>query len=532
MDSFDYIVVGAGSAGCVLANRLSEGGRRRVLLLEAGPEDKSFWIRFPLGVGKTIADPKVNWCLRSEPEPFAGGRRLAVPRGKVLGGSSSINGGVYVRGNRLDYDGWAQRGCRGWSFDDLLPYFKRAENFERAGASSLRGKGGPLNVADVAARDALLDGVIDAAVEQGWPRNPDVNGESQDGFNYSQTTTRKGWRNSAARAYLRPVRGRANLKVVVNAIARRVLFEGRRAVGIEYAVAGQVRQARATAEVILAAGAIHSPALLERSGVGAAERLRQLGIAPVADLPGVGENLQEHYAVWMKWRVANHLTLNERTRGWRALVEGMKFVFLHSGALAMPAGPMMGFAHTRPGLASPDVQFHATPLTFENPETRRLDRFPGLTISCLVLRPESRGSVHLESAAPDAQPAIRFNAFEAQGDVDCIAAGMKIARRIVASPALARFQPQELAPGPQVASGAELDTYVRRYGNTCFHPVGTCRMGSDEAAVLDPALRVRKVEGLRVADASIMPTMVSGNTNAPAIMIGEKASDLVLADAR
>ena len=532
MESFDYIVVGAGSAGCVLANRLSESGRHRVLILEAGPEDKSFWIRFPLGVGKTINDPNVNWCLRSEPEPFAGGRQLAVPRGKVLGGSSSINGGVYVRGNRLDYDGWAQRGCRGWSFDDLLPYFKRSENFERAGASSLRGKGGPLNVADVKAKDALLDGVIDAAVEQGYPRNADINGESQDGFNYSQTTTRNGWRNSSARAYLRPARGRANLKVETNAIARRILFEGKRAVGIEYAVEGQVKQARAMAEVILAAGAIHSPALLERSGVGSAERLQRLGVAPVADLPGVGENLQEHFAVWMKWRVANHLTLNERTRGWRALAEGLKFVFLHSGALTMPAGPMMGFAHTRPGLASPDVQFHATPLTFENPETRRLDRFPGLTVSCLVLRPDSRGSVHLESAAPDAQPAIRFNAFEAQSDVDAIAAGMKIARRIIGSTALAKYEPQELAPGPKVQSEAELDAYVRRYGNTCFHPVGTCRMGIDDAAVLDPALRVRKVEGLRVADASIMPTMVSGNTNAPAIMIGEKASDLVLADAR
>ncbi len=530
MDTFDYVIVGAGSAGCVIARRLTDSGRGRVLLLEAGPEDRNFWIHFTIGVGKTIADPSVNWMLKSEPEPAAGGRRLAVPRGKVLGGSSSINGGVYVRGNPADYDGWSQKGCRGWSYEDVLPCFRRAETFTR-GANAVRGGDGPLGVDVVRERDGVLDALIDSAAELGYPRNEDLNAGTQDGFSYSQTTTRGGWRNSAARAYLRPVRNRPGLTVMTGATVERILFTGRRATGVAYRIGGERREARAASEVILCAGAVHSPAILERSGIGDATHLSALGIDVLVDRPGVGENLQDHWAVWMKWRIRDHLTLNERTRGWRAVVEGLKFAFFRTGALTMPAGPMMGFVKTRPELDLPDVQYHATPLTFANPETRQLDRFPGFTISTLVLRPRSRGSVHVDSADPDTSPRIRFNAFSDPYDIDTLVAGIDIARSIVAGRPMARFQPEELEPSRRAQTEDELRDFVRSFGNSCYHLAGTCRMGTDNGAVVDPALRVRGVEGLRVADASIMPDIVSGNTNAAAIMIGEKAADLILADA-
>lgn len=531
VEQADFIVVGAGSAGCVLANRLSADGRFRVLLLEAGPTDHNPWLHFPLGVGKTITDPSVNWMLESEPEPCANGRRLAVPRGRVLGGSSSINGGVYVRGNRLDYDGWAQVGCSGWSYEDVLPCFRRAEDFED-GANQYRGSGGPVGVQFVAEKDRLLDAVINAADSLGYGRNSDLNGATQDGFSYSQTTTRRGWRSSTAKAYLKPTRSRSNLVVATGATVRRLLIEDGRAVGVEYEQGGETRKRRAAREVIVSAGSVHSPAILELSGIGDPGHLSALGIRVNAAVPGVGENLQEHFAVWMKWRVANHSTLNERTRGWRAVLEVGKLLFAGKGALSMPAGPVMGFVRTRPELETADVQFHATPLTFENPETRKLDRFPGMTMSVLVLRPQSRGNIHIAAADCHVAPHIRFNAFSAPHDIDTIVAGMKIARRIVAAPALAGFEPQELAPGPAVVSDDELTDYVRQVGNTCYHPVGTCSMGTGASAVTDPRLRVRGVRGLRVADASIMPAIVSGNTNAAAIMIGEKASELILEDAR
>lgn len=530
MQEFDYVVIGAGSAGCVVANRLTESGRYSVLVLEAGPEDRNIWIHFTLGIGKTIANPAVNWMMQSEPEEAAGGRRLAVPRGKVLGGSSSINGGVYVRGNRTDYDHWAQLGCRGWTFEDVLPYFRKAESFV-GGEDDYRGGGGPLGVSTVRERDRLLDAIIASAREAGYPTNPDVNGKSQDGFNYSQTTTRGGWRNSTAQAYLKPARRRDNLTVLTEAPVLGIRFDGQRASGVDYTCNGVRQQVHARREVILCAGAIHSPAILEQSGIGQAERLQSLGVPVVAALPGVGENLQDHWAVWMKWRVSNHLTLNERTRGWRAVMEGLKFAFSRSGALTMPAGPMMGFVRTRDGLESPDVQYHAAPMSFENSALRQLDRFPGLTMSTLVLRPHSRGTVHAARPDPTRAPEIRFNAFSSDHDVDTIVAGMKIARKIVAAAPMAAFQPVERAPGEACATDAELAAHVRAFGNSCFHPSGTCRMGTGQDAVVDPSLKVRGVEGLRVADASIMPTIVSANTNAATIMIGEKAADLILADA-
>jgi choline dehydrogenase len=448
----------------------------------------------------------------------------------VLGGSSSINGGVFVRGNSLDYDTWAQMGCRGWSFHEVLPYFKRLENFE-GGADDFRGSGGPLNISAGIEHDKLLDAVISSAASLGYPRNADINGKSQDGFAYSQTTTRRGWRHSTARAYLDPARRRGNLTVWTEAVALKLCMQERRVTGLTVLRGGEEVWCKARREVILSAGSIHSPALLERSGIGDPDRLADFGIAPVTAAPGVGENLQEHFAAWLKWRVRGHLTLNERTRGPRAVGEFFKLLLSGSGALSFPAGPVMGFARTRPELETCDVQFHAAPLSFASPETRQLDPFPGLTISVLVLRPESRGSVHIASADPHAAPEIHFNAFASDEDVRVIADGMKIARRIMATVPMNEFGPVELIPGPSVQTREGLASFIRSYGNTCYHPVGTCRMGTDPRAVLDPELRVRGVDRLRVADASIMPTIVSGNTNAAAIMIGEKASDLILASA-
>ena len=528
--TYDYIVVGGGTAGCIVANRLSASGRHRVLLLEAGPEDRKFWTRFVVGVAKTITDPDVNWCLKSEPEPNAAGRRLAVPLGRVLGGGSSINGGVYVRGSRFDYNRWSELGCKGWSYAEVLPYFKRAETFQRGG-SEYRGGEGPLSVSDAYEKDALLDAFIAGAEQLGYGRNPDFNAQSQDGFGYSQTTTSGGWRHSTARAYLRPVRRRENLTVHTGALVSRILFQGRRAKGVEYTSHGTQATASAAKEVIVCAGAIHTPALLELSGVGQAERVTSLGVAVVHDAREVGENLQDHFAAWTRWKVQGHVTLNERTRGWRAVKEAARFALWRKGALTFPAGPAMGFARTRPDLDQCDVQFFAAPLSFSNPATRVLDPFPGMTVSVMGLRPASRGSVHRISSDAAASPAIRFNAFSVEDDARAIADGIRMARKIMHADAFGQYSPVETVPGSSVASDAELLDYVRGAGDTCYHPSGSCRMGSEPGAVVDPSLRVNGVEGLRIADTSIMPEVVSGNTNATAIMIGEKASDLILADA-
>ena len=530
METYDYVIVGGGTAGCIVANRLSESGKHSVLVLEAGPTDSKFWVRFVVGVSKTITDPAVNWCLKSEPEPNAAGRRLSVPLGRVLGGSSSINGGVFVRGSRSDYDRWAELGATGWSYADVLPYFKRAETFQR-GASEFRGGSGPLSVSDPYEKDALIDAFIASADAVGQGLNPDFNGKAQDGFGYSQTTTSRGWRHSTARAYLRPVLGRSNLKLVTEALARRIVFEGQRAVAVEYAHGGATLTARARKEIVLCAGAIHSPALLELSGVGQAERLATLGIPLVHDSRQVGENLQDHFAAWTRWKVLGHATLNQRTRGWRAVWEALKFALWRKGALTYPACPAMGFARTSKGLDRVDVQLFAAPLSFSNPGTRKLDTHAGMTISVMGLRPHSRGTVHRADADPSSSPQIRYNAFSDEEDVRVIADGIKIAREIMNAAPLGKFLPVETAPGPSVSTDAELLKFVRGAGDTCYHPCGTCRMGSDADAVVDPQLRVNGVRGLRVADGSVMPEVVSGNTNATAIMIGEKASDLILADA-
>jgi len=527
VDTFDYVIVGAGSAGCVLANRLSEDPNVRVCLLEAGGFDRNPWIHLPVGYAKTMVMPAVNWLFDTEPDPHTANRPLPVPRGRVLGGSSSINGLIYVRGQSLDYDGWAQLGNRGWSYDEVLPYFKKAEHREGDGDLAYRGRGGPLNVADVRETDALLDKVVLAGESLGVACNPDYNGAQQEGFGYYQTTMKNGRRMSAARAYLHPVLNRKNLTLETDAHATRVRFEGRRAVAVEFRQRQVERRVRAAREVLLAAGAIQSPQLLELSGIGKPDRLSAHGIEVVEALPGVGENLHDHYIVRLTFRIQGARTLNERLRGPALLAEAAKYIFGRGGALTAPAGIVYGFVRTRPEVETPDVQYHVAHASFRDSKKRILDNFPGLTIGPCQLRPESRGCVHIRSPDPFAAPAIRPNFLHQPRDRETLVAGMRMARELVAASPLAEHVIGEITPGDEVDSDEALVDYAARTGATLYHPVGTCKMGGDPMAVVDDSLRVHGVEGLRVVDASIMPRLTSGNTNAPTIMIAEKAADTI-----
>lgn len=530
MSEFDYIVVGAGSAGCVVANRLSENGRFTVLLLEAGPADSNPWIRSPLGAAKTLHDPSVNWKLTTEPEENCYNRPLSVPRGRVLGGSSSINGTLYIRGDKRDYDLWAQSGAKGWSFEDVLPYFKKSEGNER-GASALHGGNGPLKVSDITETDPLNDAIVASAKQAGIQTTDDFNGDEQEGFGYCQTTTHRGRRSSTSAAFLKPARGRANLTVSPDSTVVRVEVADGRATGVTYERNGTRHTVKARREIVLSAGAIHSPAILELSGIGQSERIRALGLNPVHELPGVGENLQDHFGVTLKWKVKDVLTFNQRSRGLRALWEGMQFFLTRKGMLTLPPSPVLGFIRSRPGLERCDVQYHVMPLSWADPVKGILDSFPGVTISVCILQPESRGSVHITSADHKARPAIKVNPLDTQTDRDILVRGIKKLRDVMAQSAVKPFLVDEILPGKSQVSDEELLDFGRRAGNLFYHPVGSCKMGVDPMAVVDPSLRVHGIKGLRVADASIMPLMISGNTNAPSIMIGEKAADLILADA-
>ncbi|HEX5628958.1 MAG TPA: choline dehydrogenase [Usitatibacteraceae bacterium] len=526
----DFVVVGAGTAGCALAARLSENGRHSVLLLEAGPKDDYLWIHIPIGYGKTMFHPVYNWRFETEPDPGMNGRRIYWPRGRCLGGSSSINGLIYIRGQHEDYDHWAALGNEGWAWKDVLPYFRKLESNSR-GASELHGADGPIACSDIRGRHELIEALIAGAGSLGVPRNDDFNGERQEGVGYYQLFTRKGWRSSTAVAYLKPARGRPNLRVETDAHATRVLFEGTRATGVEYRQHGRLKVARAGREVILAAGALQSPQLLQLSGVGPADLLREHGIAVVADRPGVGGNLQDHLQLRLVFKCTKAITTNDDLASWwRSAKIGLQWLLLREGPLAIGINQGGLFTRVLPESTRPDIQFHIATLSADLAGAKP-HPFSGFTLSVCQLRPGSRGTVRIRSADPFEPPAMVPNYLSTQEDRRCAVEAVKFARRLAATAAVAPYVREEYKPGPGVGSDAEVLDWCRGNGATIFHPSGTCRMGSDAMAVVDSGLRVSGVSGLRVVDCSVMPTLVSGNTNAPVAMIAERASDLILADA-
>jgi choline dehydrogenase len=526
--AFDYVVVGAGSAGSVLANRLSANGKYRVLLLEAGRESHP-WSRIPVGFARLINNPAANWLYSSEADEGTGQRRLPVPRGKLLGGSSSINGMVFVRGQAQDYDTWAQLGNRGWSYREVLPIFRDMESYQGEADVEYRGRNGPLKVTASNETGPLYQALIKAAGEVGIAYTRDYNGAAQDGIGMTQATIRKGRRMSTAYCYLAPVRGRPNLIIQANALTECLLLEGKRCVGVRYTLNGQQHQARANREVIVSAGSINSPQLLELSGIGRPDLLQSLGIEVRHELRGVGENLRDHYAPRMKWTVpaALGMTYNVKARGIGMVKQALEYALTRKGLLGLPASPIRAYVRTRPGLDAPDAAISWIP--FLSDTNFRLAKNSGITAITNILRSESTGSVHATSASPNAPPAVRFNFMSAQLDREVTLEGMRIARRIMTASPMRDIATEEIAPGASVQSDDELLDWIKLNAETTYHPVGTCKMGSDRMAVVDDQLRVHGMQGLRVADASIMPTLTSGNTNAPSIMIGEKASRMILA---
>ena len=529
MDTYDYIVVGAGSAGAAVAHRLSADPRNKVLLLEAGPASHP-WSFIPVGSARLITNPAANWLYQSEPEANTNGRRIPVPRGKMLGGSSSINGMAFVRGQAQDFDTWAQMGNQGWSYDEVLPFFKRMERYEGSGDDQFRGRDGPLRVTDPPPKDPIFQALIKAAGEVGIRHNPDYNGAAQDGIVMSQATIAKGRRQSTARAYLDPIRNRQNLHIETDALSEGVVLDGTRCVGVKYSVGNDRREAAVSREVVICAGTINSPQLLELSGIGQPERLRNLGIEVRCALPGVGENLRDHYAPRTRWAVgAWGYTANDRARGLGMVYQATRYALFRKGFLASVGAPMRAFVFSREGLEAPDLLLGWVPmLTEPTPIGPRIAKRSGFTCYAHPMRPESKGHIHITSADPGRPPAINFNFLSAPVDAELTVRAIRIARSIMTAPAMAPLEVGEIAPGAARQTDDEIIVWVKSAAETTYHPVGTCKMGTDAMAVVDPQLRVRGIEGLRVADASIMPTLTSGNTNAPSIMIGEKAADLVL----
>jgi choline dehydrogenase len=532
-ETFDFIVTGAGSAGCPVAARLSESGKYRVLLLEAGPPDRNPWIHIPLGYTKTYTDPKVNWMFESEPEPQMNGRTLYVPRGKVLGGTSSINGMVYMRGTPADYDNWRQRGCEGWNWENVLPFFKKAEDQER-GANEFHGVGGPLRVSNPV-RTPLGDAMVQAAIEAGIPENPDFNGARQEGVGYYQTTTGNRRRWSAAKAYLRPAKSRANLTIATDAHATRVLIEDGRAVGVEYRTPQGLVTARCRGEIVVSGGVYGSPQLLQLSGLGPATLLQQFGIAVVRDMPGVGADLHDHFNNYLVWRCSQPVTINDLARSpLRKVQAAAQYAMSRSGHLSNAGIYAGALVKTDPRLDQPDMQINMFGWSaYERLRTGiKPHPFSAFTLSPVHLRPEGRGTVRIKSPDPLAPPAIQFNFLASDYDYQALIYGSRLSRKIAAQPALKPYVVEEVLPGPECETNDQWIEEIRVRGVTNQHPVGTCRMGREVNAVVDPRLRVYGVAGLRVADASIMPQVPGGNTNAPSIMIGEKCAAMVLEDAR
>jgi choline dehydrogenase len=527
---FDYIVVGAGSAGSVLANRLSADPRRKVLVLEAGRKSHP-WSRIPVGFAKLINNPAANWLYSSEPDEGTGQRRIPIPRGKLLGGSSSINGMVFVRGQSQDYDTWAQLGNRGWSYREVLPIFRDMESYQGDADDEYRGRSGPLKVTESNETGPLYDALVKAAGAVGIQYTNDYNGAQQDGIGMTQMTIRGGRRMSTARCYLDPARARPNLTIIANALTECLLLEGKRCIGVRYSANGQQHEARANCEVVVSAGSINSPQLLELSGIGQPERLKDLGIEVRHELKGVGENLRDHYSPRMKWSVPASLgmTYNDKARGIGLVQQALKYALTHKGLLGLPAAPIRAYIRTRRGLDAPDAAISWVPFLMTG--NFQLAKTSGVTAIMNILRSESTGSIHVTSKSPQTPPAVRFNFLSAQLDREVTLESMRITRRIMTAPPMQDIATDEIAPGVNIEADDELLDWIRNNAETTYHPVGTCKMGSDPMAVVDDQLRVHGMQGLRVADASIMPTLTSGNTNAPSIMIGEKASRMMLAAA-